>query len=120
MARFLLYEQSESRRSLRRQRLFRDRMNPLEHNSDEELYERFRFSRNGVEFILNAISDDLKHSTRRNYYLTPVQQLCIALQYFATGNFMLTAGELIGSPPPVSANICDSFTLLTLQFIRYK
>jgi len=40
--------------------------------------------------LLNAVGNDLKHYTSRNYTIIPEIQLLIALRYYATGTFQVT------------------------------
>ena len=60
----------DDRRPLRRERLFRDRMNPLEKYDEVEIKALFRFER---------------HTTGRNKALSPLHQVCIFLRFAATG-----------------------------------
>ena len=39
---------------------------------------------------------DLQHQTRRGLPLTPVQQVLIALRFYATGTFQRVIGDLFG------------------------
>ena len=83
----------EMRRALRRERVVRDRRNPLDHYDDAELVKRYRFSREGIMTITDIVAADVQHPTRRNYALLPYQQVLIALQYYATGTFQYVAGD---------------------------
>lgn len=82
--------------SLSRQRVFRDRLHPFEVYDDEGLRRRFRFGRDGLQFITELISADIERPTRRNRALPALLQVILALQFFATGNFLITAGDIIG------------------------
>lgn len=82
--------------SLGRQRVFRDRLHPFELYDDEGLRRRFRFGVDGLYFITEAIRPDIERRTRRNQALPAVLQVMLALQFFATGNFLITAGDIIG------------------------
>ena len=82
----------EMRRALRRERVFRDRRNPLDHYDDAELVKRYRFSREGIMTITDIVAADVQHPTRRNYALLPYQQVLIALQYYATGTYIMWLG----------------------------
>ncbi|XP_042147394.1 putative nuclease HARBI1 [Ixodes scapularis] len=78
-----------------RQRVFRDRLNPLEEFDEDELQERFRFGRAGIVFLVDTLRPDLERPTRRSRALSAEQQVIVALQFYATGNFLITAGDYI-------------------------
>ncbi|XP_064635765.1 putative nuclease HARBI1 [Lineus longissimus] len=93
-----ILELAELRRAMRRERVFRDRRNPLDIFGDAELVKRCRFSREGIMLITDIVAPDIEHPTRRNFALLPSQQVLIALQYYATGTFQY----VVGDPLPVS------------------
>ncbi|CAN7951574.1 unnamed protein product [Ixodes pacificus] len=80
---------------LGRQGVFRDRLNPLEEFDEDELQERFRFGRAGIVFLADTLRPDLERPTRRSRALSAEQQVIVALQFYATGNFLITAGDYI-------------------------
>lgn len=104
----LLYE-----RNFRRERVFRDRRNPLDIYSDSELYDRCRFTRDGLLFIVEMIGDSLSRPTRRNNALTPVEQIFIALRYFSSGTFyIINADTILVSKATVSRCVSRVSTAL--------
>ncbi|XDV26269.1 hypothetical protein PO909_030027 [Leuciscus waleckii] len=60
---------------------------------DNLLIERYRFSREGVFYIVNLLEPHVKCSTRRSRALTTAQTVCIALRFFASGTFLYTIGD---------------------------
>ncbi|XDV21828.1 hypothetical protein PO909_026848 [Leuciscus waleckii] len=66
------------RRAFRINRVLRDRQDPLAQH-DNLLIERYRFSREGVIYIVNLLEPHVKCSTRRSRALTTAQTVCIAL-----------------------------------------
>lgn len=40
--------------------------------------------------LLNAVGNDLKHYTNRNYTIIPEVHMLIALRYYATGAFQVS------------------------------
>lgn len=78
-----------------RERVFRDRCNPLDEFDDHELQQRFRFGRAGIVFLADTLRPDLERPTRRSGALSAEQQVIVALQFYATGNFLITAGDVI-------------------------
>ncbi len=60
------------RRAFQRQRIFRDRSDPLAF-PDSYLYERYRFSREGIVYICRLLRPYITHNSRRNKALTVPQ-----------------------------------------------
>ena len=100
----------ELRRAMRRERVFRDRRNPLEIFDDEELQARYRFSRQGIMKITDVIAPDIEHPTKRNCALLPYQQVLIARQYYATGTFHLVAGDPLQVTQPTACRAIHRVT----------
>lgn len=46
----------------------------------------------------------------RNTIITPMQKLLVALRFYATGNFLITAGELVGISEPSACRIIQQVT----------
>jgi len=63
------------RRSLRRQRVFRDRRNPLDSFSDEDLYAAFRFRRQELLSIIDELRSDIEFTTPRQGSLPSAMQV---------------------------------------------
>ncbi|CAN7938027.1 unnamed protein product [Ixodes hexagonus] len=80
---------------MRRQRVLRDRLNPFEDFDEDGLQQRFRFGCAGIVFLADTLRPDLERRTRRSRALSAEQQVIIALQFYATGNFLVTAGDYI-------------------------
>ena len=64
------------RRALRRERLFRDRNNPLDFYDDVELYNKFRFRRENIFTVIDELADGLRRA-RRLGSLPPSLQVCL-------------------------------------------
>ena len=58
-----------------RPRVYRDRSNPLETVTDNELFERYRFRRPTIEFIANGICHLLTGPTRKNNPILLIVQI---------------------------------------------
>uniref|UniRef100_A0A3Q2PDQ6 Putative nuclease HARBI1 n=1 Tax=Fundulus heteroclitus TaxID=8078 RepID=A0A3Q2PDQ6_FUNHE len=80
------------RRAFRIFHVLRDRQDPLAQR-DSVILERYRFSREGVIYIINLLEPHIKCSTRRSRALTTVQTVCVALRFFASGAFLYTIGD---------------------------
>ena len=61
----------------------------IDNFTDEDLRNQFRFGRQGIGYITNLIADELHHSTHRNHALPLLQQVLIALRFYASGSFLL-------------------------------
>ncbi|XP_070397508.1 putative nuclease HARBI1 [Dermacentor albipictus] len=82
---------------LRRERVFRDRTNPLDAFSEEELQRRVRFGRDGIVFFAEFLRSEIEHPTCRSGALSAELQVMLALKFFASGCFLITAGDVIGA-----------------------
>ena len=60
----MLLANREARRAIRRERVFRDRNNPLDSLSSEEVYQRYRFTREGVFQLLERVANQIQHETK--------------------------------------------------------
>ena len=67
----------QHRRALRRERLLRDRLNPLEKYDDVEIKALFRFERHNILEITNDLRILIEHPTGRNKALSPLHQVCV-------------------------------------------
>ena len=82
---------------VRRVRHLRDRFNPLEEYDDEAFRLRFRLRKDSVSNLVRIhLEKDLEHQTRRGLPLTPMQQVLIALRFYATGTFQRVISDLFG------------------------
>ena len=113
------------RRALRRERIFRDRQNPLDIYTDDQMFERFRFRRGSILFLLGLISDSIEFSSMRNHCLPPLLQIFITLRFLACGSFLVVVGDTV---PVVSKatvcrcvrRVCLALSTLTARFIRMQ
>ena len=81
---------------VRRVRHLWDRFNPLEEYDDEAFRLRFRLKKDAVGDLVKILDKDLQHQTRRGLPLTPMQQVLIALSFYATGTSQRVIGDLFG------------------------
>lgn len=83
-------------RSLRRQRVFLDRQNPLENlRDDTDVRARFRFHRTTIYTIYGEIREYLQRPTHRSHSLPAMLVLLVALRYFAGGSFYMLLGDYV-------------------------
>ena len=64
--------------------------------TDQELRARYRFKRESILFITNLVAGDITRNTRRNHALSPLHQVLIALQFYASGGFLQVIGDTFG------------------------
>ena len=84
------------KRSLRRQRVFLDRLNPLEMlRSEDDVRARYRFYRPTIYSILRLIINDIRRPMKRSMALPPLIVLCAALRFFASGSLYLVLGDCL-------------------------
>ena len=77
---------SQHRKNLKRNRVFRDRKNPLESTmyDDVELYAKFRFRRHDILTIIDELRDDLECPDTRQGPLPATLQVIVALRMYAS------------------------------------
>ncbi|CAH3019473.1 unnamed protein product [Porites evermanni] len=68
-------------------RYLRDRFSPLEEYHNEDFCLHFHVRRDSGIDLVTILEKDLQHQTRRGQSLTPMQQVLIALRFYATGTF---------------------------------
>ncbi|XP_055999383.1 putative nuclease HARBI1 [Ostrea edulis] len=101
--RFLRYRNRPSKR------VIRDRLNPLETYTDDELFERYRFRQASVVYLLDLIGGALIDSTKINA-LPPLLQLFVCLRFFATGAYHKLIGDSINVSESTVGRCCRSVT----------
>ncbi len=102
-------------RAFRINRVLRHRQDPLAQR-DSVLFERYRFSREGVIYIINLLEPHIKSSTRQSRALTTAQTVCIVLRFFASGTFLYTIGMRRTWPKVLSVVPFVKFTWRSSSF----
>ena len=107
-----------NQRARRRERIFRDRTNPLDLWTDEEMHAKYRFSRLSCLQIIDLLHDQLQHPTRRNHAIPPSLQVFIALRFFGHGSVLDDSGV---EPHGVSiASACRVVSRVTKALCKLK
>lgn len=104
-------------------RTVRDRSNPLELLSEDDIFQRYRFRSATIFFICSLISDTISHQTQRSCPLPPLLQVLAALRFYATGSFY----QLIGDSLCVSKSavgravraVTSLLSALSARFIKF-
>ena len=109
---------------LHRARTFRERVNPMEDFISSELYDRFRFTRQGIVYLLRLLQNCLLNNTRRSQAIAPALKLFLTLRFLATGSFQILIGDDCGvSQPTVSRTVWHviyRIAALAPRFIKYQ
>ena len=66
----------------------RELVDLLSHYIEEELRSRHRFGREGINFIVELLSQELAPSTKRSHSLSATEQVLITLRFLASGSFL--------------------------------
>ena len=82
-------------RALRRERRFRDRLDPLQ-LSDSECLLKYRFPRQELILLFQEMEAQLQRRTRRSHALPTHTQVLLALRFFASGSFQYVIGDTVG------------------------
>ncbi|PSN38222.1 hypothetical protein C0J52_22209, partial [Blattella germanica] len=64
--------------------------------NDARFYERYRLKKEVERMIVQETEDRLECTTDRNHPLTPLQQILLALRFYATGSFEIVIGDMNG------------------------
>ena len=64
--------------------------------TDEQLCDRYRFGGVSINYLLDIFGDELRRKTNRSHALKPIDQLLIALRFYASGSFLQVIGDTIG------------------------
>ena len=102
------------RNALRRERIFRPRLDVLSF-PESFLFERYHFSSATIIYLNHILRPYITNLTHRGRALTSEQTLCIALRFFANGSFLYNIGdaEHIGK-----ATVCRAVRKVTLALKR--
>lgn len=105
---------------IRRNRIFRDRLNPLDTYNDQEILSRYRMTRQCIMDVIDIVREDILNETNRSHALSVEQQTFAALRYYATGSFQLVTGDTLGlSQSSVSRSIQKVSTALANRAGQY-
>ena len=94
--------------------------------SNQKLRTRYRFGRASIEYNTNLIKADLQRKTNCCYALKPIDQVLIALQFYASSGLLQVVGDTTGvdkstvSLPVHDADaILETITVLTHGKLHY-
>ena len=84
---------NEHRRTRRCDRVIRDRTNPLDYLSHQDLVSKFRLCRNAILFLVDILEPALASSTHHSHAVSVNLQVLSVLYYLASGSFQCVMGE---------------------------
>ncbi|XP_002166584.4 putative nuclease HARBI1 [Hydra vulgaris] len=111
-------------RALRRERIFRDRINPLNIYDDIDLYKRFRFRRASIFYLTDLLQIDLQPKSNQTLIVSPILQLLCELRFYATGSFQIVVDDSTAalSQPTISRiirRVSLSLAKRVNEYIKY-
>ena len=113
----------EVQQALRRERIFRDRLNPLDAFDDVDLYNRYRFDQESKMWNVDLLQAQIEHVTRRNHALSPTLQVLAALRFYATGSFQSVLGDTIQVHKSTVSRVVEKISAILAnrrnQFIQF-
>ena len=96
MASQLFLLQTAIENSIQLQRVFRDRLNPLDAYSDAEFIARYRITRPMFMELLDRLETFIVRPTDRSHTIPTTTQLAVTLQFLATGKFQTVVASSHG------------------------
>lgn len=102
-------------------KIMKDNNNPMESMDEDEFLQKYKFTKEVTNEILQMILYGLRKYTNRGHPVPPIIELLITLRFLATGDFQSNTGDKV-SQPTVSRIIKKITTLLTelkLRFIKF-
>lgn len=110
----LIHRINNNHRDVRRYLAAR-RVHPLNTYNDVELIRRYRFDREGIIEITGMIHDDIAPRANRNHAIQPVDKVCAALHFYATGCFQITDGDTMKISQPSISRIIHQVSLALVR-----
>ncbi len=92
-------------RAARRERVFRDHINPLDRYDDTDFKARYRLSRQAVIDVIDMLEDDLATHSNCHTTVSPAIRVLVTLRCYATGSYQRTSGDLHGISASATCNI---------------
>ena len=102
------------RRALRRERVYRDRANPLD-IPDHQLLSKYRFPRAEIMNIINLLEGPLERATKRGNPIPAHTQVLVALRFYASGSFQNVVGDVVGISQPSASRAINLVTNLLFE-----
>ncbi|KAK5650446.1 hypothetical protein RI129_001475 [Pyrocoelia pectoralis] len=108
---------------LRRQKIYRPRTQYLTEYDDVEFFDRFRLTKPTVLALLQQIVAELDSPTNRGGKITLLDQLLLALRFYASGNMLIGVADFIGvsrsSASKIVQKVSRVMASLRPQYIKF-
>lgn len=102
-------------RRLNRQRIIRDRSNPLDSDSEDLIIKKFRLSRLIIFSLIDTFEEDHPFRTRRSRAIPPALQVMVSLRFFATGSLLSPLSDSFGISKSSSSRIIRRFAKVIVR-----
>ena len=113
----------QQQQNIRKQRVFRDRLHPLDAYDDAEIITRYRLPRHRITNLYDLIGEELEPQTQRNHAIPAMIQIFCALRYFACGSFQTVVGDGLGihrsSVSRIVTKVTDKLCRMRRRFIQF-
>ena len=110
-------------RKKRKERQFRHVAFTIDGYTNEELRTRYRFGRESIMHITDLLEEDLHRKTQRNHPISALQQVLIALRFYASGSFLQVIGDTIGVDKSTVSRVVTNVSLALVakqqQYIKW-
>ena len=93
----------------RKVKRYQNVLSPLNDLNDKELYQRFRFDRDGIQLLCEMFGEQLATPTFRSRAIPVETQICIGLRYLASNDFQNGVGDSFNISQPSVSNIVTKF-----------
>ena len=91
--------------------------------TNEELRTRYHFGRESIMYITNLLAEDLRRKTQGNNPISVLQQVLIALRFYASGSFLQIIGDTIGVEKSTVSRVVTSVSWVLVakqqQYIKW-
>lgn len=101
--------------SVRRSKIYKTKLHPLDYYSDDEFRKRFRFTKEGFSFIQQLLEPILKEPNLRGLPIEIADKILIALRFYATNSFQTVVGDLVGIDQATTCRILHKVTSAILS-----
>lgn len=103
--------------NIRRNRIFRDRLNPLDAYNDTEIVARYRLSRQLIMALYDLIGPNIEPETHRSHAIPGMLKIFVALRYYASGSFQNVMGDGTGIH---KSSVCRIIADVTNELCRVR
>jgi len=104
-------------------RIFRDRLNPMEHYSDNEFFEMYRMRKPSFLLLCSKLSSYIENDVPKRQSLQPIQTLALGISFMATGSFFNLSGKILGvhrtTAMRAAHKTVDSILRLRTEYVKF-